>query len=125
GVAQLLGNWESRGGIGGLARLESWVPVGIDAWVIERDELSPLAYAELWIRDGGTLPRDDDFTDLLAAWLEVRAARAVTAIGFGYILLRRGERATALRRFERLAQPVHNAGRAFAAGLAASDALAD
>lgn len=123
GAAQLLGNWESRSGSPGLARLESWVPAGIDAWVIEREELSPLAYAELWIRDGGTLPRDDAFGVLLSAWLDDFAQRAVTAIGFGYILLRRSEGAEPLRRFERLAQPVHNAGRAFAAGLAASDSL--
>ncbi|MGB3732250.1 class I SAM-dependent methyltransferase [Microbacterium sp.] len=89
GVAQLLGNWESRGGVDGLDRARSWVPEGLDAWVIQREQLSPLAYAELWIRDGGTLPRDAGFTRLLTAWLDDFEAREVTAIGFGYILLRR------------------------------------
>ena len=89
GVAQLLGNWESRGGAAGLDRVRSWVGEDLDVWVVQREELSPLAYAELWIRDGGTLPRDAGFTRLLTAWLDDFAARGVTAIGFGYILLRR------------------------------------
>ena len=89
GIAQLLGNWESRGGTAGLDRVGSWVGDDLDVWVIQREELSPLAYAELWIRDGGTLPRDPEFTRLLVAWLDDFAARDVTAIGFGYILLRR------------------------------------
>lgn len=95
GIAQLLGNWESRGGQAelsgraGLDRLASWVPEDLDLWVIERERLSPLGYAELWIRDGGTTPRDDEFTPLLSAWLDDFAARGVTAVGFGYVLLRR------------------------------------
>lgn len=132
GLAQLLGNWESRGTTDGLDRLRGWVRDDLDAWVIQREQLSPLAYAELWIRDGGTLPRDAEFTRLLSAWLDDFAARDVTAIGFGYILLRRTEQATnsatrrrPLRRFETLTQPVSNLGRALGAGLTAHDALAD
>lgn len=131
GIAQLLGNWESRAGASGLDRLRSWIPEDLDAWVIEREELSPLAYAELWIRDGGTTPRDADFTSLLEAWLDDFAARDVTAIGFGYVLIRRGrsdvgiaERTEALRRFERITQPLSQTGRALQAGLAAHDAVA-
>lgn len=125
GIAQLLGNWESHGGSAGLDRLRSWIPEDLDAWVIEREELSPLAYAELWIRDGGTTPRDAGFTPLLEAWLDDFAAREVTAIGFGYVLIRR-ERADAgtLRRFERITQPLSQPGRALQGGLAAHDAIA-
>ncbi|WP_460797864.1 class I SAM-dependent methyltransferase [Microbacterium sp. GXF0217] len=135
GIAQLLGNWESRSGVAGLDRLRSWIPAELDAWVIEREELSPLAYAELWIRDGGTTPRDAGFTPLLEAWLDDFAAREVTAIGFGYVLIRRSARVTepslqlpepveGLRRFEQVAQPISQTGRALQAGLAAHDALA-
>src|SRR5690606_10446250 len=126
GVAQLLGNWESRGSAAGLDRVSSWIREDLDVWVIQREELSPLAYAELWIRDGGTLPRDADFTRLLSAWLDDFAARDVTAIGFGYILLRRPDAAggSPLRRFETVTQPVSNLGRALGAGLAAHDVLA-
>ncbi|PYD00930.1 methyltransferase domain-containing protein [Microbacterium esteraromaticum] len=124
GIAQLLGNWESRAGAGGLDRVRSWIDDDLDAWVIQREELTPLGYAELWIRDGGTLPRDAQFTRLLSAWLDDFAERGVTAVGFGYILLRRTE-GRPLRRFETLTQPVSNLGRALGAGLAAHDALAD
>ncbi|MDT0157835.1 methyltransferase [Microbacterium sp. ARD32] len=89
GVAQLLGNWESRDGTAGLDRVRSWVDDALDAWVIQREQLSPLGYAELWIRDGGTLPRDAAFSELLTAWLDDFEARGVSAVGFGYILLRR------------------------------------
>lgn len=142
GVAQLLGNWESSADGSGLDRVRSWVADGMDAWVIQREELSPLAYAELWIRDGGTLPRDAQFTRLLAAWLDDFAARGVTAVGFGYILLRRPDAAAperpssrrsaprsgtgeTLHRFETVTQPVSGLGRALATGLAAHDLLAD
>lgn len=128
GIAQLLGNWESRASVPGLSRLESWVSEELDAWVIEREELSPLGYAELWIRDGGTTPRDAGFDALLSAWLDDFAAREVTAIGFGYVLLRRADGTSAsgrLRRFERIAQPLSAPGRALRDGLAAHDLLGD
>ena len=126
GVAQLLGNWES-GRMPGLERLESWIAPELDAWVIEREELTPLGYAELWIRDGGTTPREPAFGRMLEAWLDDFTVRGVTAIGFGYVLLRRaaareGER---LRRFERLSQPLSGTGRALRDGLAAHDLLSD
>ncbi|AXL13593.1 methyltransferase domain-containing protein [Microbacterium foliorum] len=131
GSAQLLGNWESRGGQraltgrAGLDRVSSWVPDELDLWVVQREELTPLAYAELWIRDGGTTPRDAAFTPLLRAWLDDFAARGVTAVGFGYILIRRPAYAGArLRRLERLPQPVSNVGSALRDGLAAHDLLA-
>lgn len=124
GIAQLLGNWESRAGVAGLARLDAWVPTELDLWVVEREELSPLGYAELWIRDGGTTPRDPGFTPLLTAWLDDFAARGVTSIGFGYVLMRRGTSGDPLRRRERLSQQVSSVGAALGTGLAAHDALA-
>lgn len=124
GIAQLLGNWESRGGVAGLARLEAWVPSELDLWVIEREQLSPLGYAELWIRDGGTTPRDRAFTPLLTAWLDDFAARGVTSIGFGYVLMRRGG-GTPLRRTERLMQHVSGVGQALGTGLHGHDLLVE
>lgn len=147
GIAQLLGNWESVSSLPvpqsslpepvegskttpGLTRLESWVDPALDAWVIEREELTPLAYAELWVRDGGTTPREASFGRMLEAWLDDFMARGVTAVGFGYVLLRRpaapGE---SLRRFEKVSQPLAapggSLGRALRDGLAAHDALRD
>ncbi|MFE1664676.1 methyltransferase [Microbacterium sp. P02] len=107
GVAQLLGNWETRDGRDGLARVRDWVEsssVPLDAWVIEREALDPLSYAELWIRDGGTLPGSPAFAALVDAWLHDFEDRGVTGVGFGYVLLRRppsGDAPT-LARYERV-----------------------
>lgn len=128
GVAQLLGNWETRDGVDGLDRVRQWVaasPVALDAWVIERESLDPIEYAELWIRDGATVPGTPAFTRLVDAWLGDFSARGVTRVGFGYILLRRSLTGTpTLQRFERLAQPVRGAlGPHLADALAAHDRM--
>nr|WP_243075928.1 methyltransferase [Microbacterium sp. SS28] len=130
GVAQLLGNWETRADVDGMDRVRGWVaasPVPLDAWVIERESLDPLAYAELWIRDGGTVPGDPEFARLAQAWLDDFAEREVSAIGFGYVLLRRpvtGE--PTLARYERVGEARTGAGlgRHLAEALGAHDALA-
>lgn len=129
GVAQLLGNWETRDGVSGLDRVKGWVAasaVPLDAWIIERETLDPLSYAELWIRDGGTLPGTPDYARLIDAWLDDFAARAVTEIGFGYVLLRRPvDGAPTLSRYERVTQaldPAAALGTHLAESLAAHDA---
>ncbi|MHC2999844.1 DUF7059 domain-containing protein [Microbacterium sp. HJ5] len=129
GIAQLLGNWETRAGTPGLDRVREWVaasPVPLDAWVVERESLDPLSYAELWVRDGGTLPGTPGFARLIDAWLDDFTAREVTEVGFGYVLLRRpasGE--PTLSRFESLHQalPGDGLGRHLADALAAHDRL--
>lgn len=113
GVAQLLGNWETRDGVVGLDRVRRWVessPVPLEAWVIERERLDPIQYAEMWIRDGGTAPGSPRHDALLTAWLDDFAERGVTAIGFGYVLLRRAFGRPALARYERLTQPIPSEG---------------
>ncbi|WP_396667280.1 methyltransferase [Microbacterium sp. R86528] len=108
GVAQLLGNWESRDGVDGLDRVREWVQssaVPLDAWIVERESVDPLAYAELWVRDGGTLPGTARFADLIDAWLDDFASRKVSAVGFGYLLLRRPlSGPPTLARYEKLHQ---------------------
>lgn len=112
GVAQLLANWEYRGGDGGEAggadafdRVSGWLDasaVPVDAWVIERDVEDAARYAETWIRDGGTRAGTEAFDSLTSAWLDDFEKRAVRSVGFGYVLLRRptaGE--PTLRRLER------------------------
>lgn len=117
GVAVSLGNWEYHDGSDGLERVRGWIDdTGLDAWVIEREQLDPVAYAELWIRDGGTTPGSAEFDAMLGAWLDDFERRGVRAVGFGYLLLRRpvgGARAAGgsdgaarLARYERIAQPV-------------------
>lgn len=130
GTAQLLGNWEYRADESGLDRVRGWVEassVPLDAWVVERERLDPVAYAELWIRDGGTVPGSPDFDAMLDAWLDDFAARGVTEVGFGYVLLRRPVTdAPTLARYESVTNPVADGGLggALARSLAAHDALA-
>jgi len=122
GVAQMLGNWETRDGVDGLARVRSWVEssdIPLEAWIVEREQLDPIQYAELWIRDGGTAPGSPAHNALLTAWLDDFAARGVTGIGFGYVLLRRAVGEPRLARYERLSQPIPSEG-----GLGAHLALA-
>lgn len=129
GTAQLLGNWEYRADADGLDRVREWVaasPVPLDAWVVERELLDPLAYAELWVRDGGTAPGSPEYARLVEAWLSDFAAREVTAIGFGYLLLRRAEGAApSLARYERITQGLGDSlGVHLDAALSAWDRLA-
>ncbi|MFV0373540.1 methyltransferase [Microbacterium sp.] len=129
GVAQLLGNWEYGADGDGLERVRGWVaasPVPLDAWVVERERLDPLAYAELWVRDGGTVPGTAEYDRLITAWLADFADRGVTGIGFGYVLLRRPAAGTpTLARYERATQPVAGAlGAHLTAALAAWDRIA-
>lgn len=135
GTAQLLGNWEDRPGAEGLERVRGWVdasPVPLDAWVIERERLDPLAYAGLWVRDGGTAPGTPGYGRLVEAWLADFAERGVTGVGFGYLVLRRAASGTpTVRRFERVTGPLAQGvadgglGAHLADGLAAADVLAE
>ena len=127
GVAQLLGNWEYHGPEGGLDRVSGWLgTTGLDAWIVERERQSVEQYAETWIRDGGTRPGTRDFDWLYTAWLDDFAARGVTAVGFGYVTLRRPVAGSpTLRRLEHLDGPVSSAlGSHLLASLRAHDELA-
>lgn len=88
GVAQLLANWEYRGGADGLERAVSWAG-DLDHWFVEREVQDVAEYAETWIRDGGTRPGTPAFDRLYDAWLDDFDARGVEHVGFGYVLLRR------------------------------------
>ncbi|MBX9473011.1 DUF7059 domain-containing protein [Microcella sp.] len=92
GTAHLLGNWEYRDQLAGdgLTRVRRWIDeAGLDGWVVERERQSPAEYAATWIRDGGTRVGTPEYERLAGEWLDDFAARGVTAIGFGYVLLRR------------------------------------
>ncbi len=108
GIAQMLGNWEYRSGEDGFDRVRGWVQASdtpLDVWLIERERQDPAAYAETWIRDGGTRSATPDFDRLYNAWLDDFAERGVESVGFGYLTLRRAPAAPTaepLRRFERL-----------------------
>ncbi|WP_294568431.1 methyltransferase [uncultured Arthrobacter sp.] len=89
GTAQLLGNWEIRGGRSWDERIRQWLPEGTDAWIIQREVQSPLQYAETWLRDAAENRDRDAYARRYADYLKDFASRSVDAVGFGYIWLRR------------------------------------
>jgi methylase of polypeptide subunit release factors len=89
GTAQLLGNWEIRGGRSWDERIRQWLPEGTDAWVIQREVQSPLQYAETWLRDAAENRDRAAYARRYADYLADFASRGVDAVGFGYIWLRR------------------------------------
>lgn len=96
-----LANWESLWGRGGLDRVRGWIDDAAAAagplagWVIERDRVDPVQYAETWARDGGARPGDPEFERLVAGWLDDFAMRRVVAVGLGSV---------------RIARPISDAG---------------
>lgn len=130
-AAQLLGNWEIRAAAGDRpswhSRLEGWLAPDIDAWVIQREEISPAEYAETWLRDASQDRDHSRYEQDYAAYLADFAARDTTSIGFGLVWLRRpaGTGAVPLRRFEEITHPLgHPVGPHLGAGIAAHDWLA-
>ena len=128
GVAQLLGNWEIRGG-DWRERVEEWIdssPVPLDAWVVQRDVLDAAEYAELWLRDAGVIPERgrSAFDDAYGAYLADFDRRGVREIGFGMVLLRRALRARRCARLRVFGGPGCDAlGPELVATLAAHDRL--
>ncbi|WP_434995121.1 DUF7059 domain-containing protein [Arthrobacter sp. Ld5] len=89
GAAQLLGNWEITEGTPWDRRIGQFVPPGVDAWVIQREQLTPVQYAETWLRDAAENRDRDAYVASFAAYLADFAARDVEGIGFGSVWLRR------------------------------------
>ncbi|MCC9176532.1 DUF7059 domain-containing protein [Arthrobacter sp. zg-Y750] len=110
GTAQMLGNWEIPAGEeeNWSARIEQWLPEGTDAWVIQRETLTPAEYAEMWLRDAAQGRDREQYTAAYAGYLADFASRGVGSVGFGSLWLRRRRKAGAepLRRFEEITHPV-------------------
>ncbi|MFI7387476.1 methyltransferase [Streptomyces sp. NPDC049813] len=91
GYAQFLANWQHVEGEEWTERLRSWVPRGCDAWIVQREVQDITQYAELWLRDAGDHRTDPQrYAARYDAWLDEFEARKVTAVGFGWITLRKG-----------------------------------
>ncbi|WP_154606223.1 MULTISPECIES: DUF7059 domain-containing protein [Arthrobacter] len=99
GLAQMLGNWEvTEGGTDDAgpspewaARPRQWVQDGVQAWFIQREQVSPGGYAETWLQDASQGRDQDAYANAYEDYLLDFASRNVAGIGFGYILLRRPE----------------------------------
>ena len=87
GVAQLLVNWLHVAGEDWRDRVADWVSdLGCDAWLIERDEQEPVDYVSTWLADAGE--REPEFA---REWLRWFDDQRVQSVGFGWVLLRRGD----------------------------------
>ncbi|MBQ0985398.1 methyltransferase [Streptomyces sp. F63] len=90
GYCQLLANWEHREGEDWRARIRAWVPPGCDAWIVQREVQDVSQYAELWLRDAGDHRAGPEaYAARYEAWLEEFEARGTTAVGFGWISVRK------------------------------------
>ncbi|KNC17269.1 SAM-dependent methyltransferase [Arthrobacter sp. RIT-PI-e] len=89
GAAQILGNWEIPEGAPWDRRVRAFVPSGVDAWFIQREQLTPLQYAETWLRDAAENRDRAAYLASFAAYLADFASRDVEGIGFGSVWLRR------------------------------------
>lgn len=93
GVGQLLASWLHQKGADWTERVRSWLPDGVDAWVVQRDLADPALYVGTWLRDAGLDPRSPAGRAQTRTWLDWFAANDVEAIGFGYVTLRRTDSA--------------------------------
>jgi methylase of polypeptide subunit release factors len=145
GRAQLLGNWEIHEADAEAApddapeegaapeqaprpawdaRPRRWIPAEADAWIIQREELSPEQYAETWLRDASQQRDPEAFEAASLDYARDFASRGVAAVGFGMIWLRRPEGEATLRRFEEIGHPVQQpVAPAVTAAVEAYDAL--
>ncbi len=115
GTAQMLGNWEVQKaaaddgtGLDWHTRPAQWLAPGIEAWFIQREQVSPGGYAETWLQDASQGRDAVAYAHAYEEYLLDFASRDVAGIGFGYIVLRRpaeGETADAPR-FEEILYPI-------------------
>lgn len=89
GVAQLLGSWLHVRGEDWPDRVRSWLPDGVDAWVLQREVVDPGLHVGTWQRDAGLAPTSRAAREQAGAWLDWMAAERVEGVGFGFLMLRR------------------------------------
>ena len=119
GRAQMLGNWEiHRNNTGEAqpwdARLRTWFAESVtgtpsEAWVIQREVLTPESYAETWLKDASENRDRDHYENTYRAYLDDFKNRNVHSIGFGMLWLRRPAHTTEtapLNRFEDITYPI-------------------
>lgn len=100
GWCQVLAAWVHEDGRPWDERLGSWVvPTGLDAWVLQREVLDVASYAEMWLADAGARSRPD-YVQQYDRWLAWFDQQGIEAMGFGWIQLRRADRAEPVVRLE-------------------------
>jgi hypothetical protein len=85
GWCQLLANWTCVRGQDWRDRLATWTG-NRSAWVVQREQLDPSEYVELWLRDAG-LHGTPSYQSKYDEWLRWLDDQQVEAIGMGWITL--------------------------------------
>lgn len=89
GVAQLLGSWLHVHGEDWPDRVRSWLPAGVDAWIVQREVSDPALHVGTWQRDAGLDLASPEARTQAGAWLDWMERERVEAVGFGFVTLRR------------------------------------
>ncbi|WP_456697829.1 DUF7059 domain-containing protein [Aeromicrobium sp. P5_D10] len=109
GWCQILANWAHRRGTAWEDELGQWLEGRpLDAWILQRELVDPAAYVEMWLSDAG-LANAPDYLQRYDDWLTWFDAEGIEAIGFGWLSLRKTDRAPIHRLEEwtgEIAQPV-------------------
>lgn len=126
GWCQVLANWVHIRDRPWQERVAGWLePGGCDAWVVQREEVDPAQYVELWLKDAG-LHGSPDYTQRYDTWLSWFDDQGVEAVGFGWLNLRKTARERPVLRIESwpydIEQPL---GASVAAWGRRTDVLAD
>ncbi len=70
GVAQLLGSWLHVRGEDWPDRVRSWLPGGVDAWIVQREVTDPALHVGTWQRDAGLDLHSPAARAQAGAWLD-------------------------------------------------------
>lgn len=89
GWCQLLANWTCVRGEDWRDRIAGWTG-DRSAWAVQREQLDPSEYVELWLRDAG-LHGSEEYTSRYDAWLRWLDEQGVEAIGMGWITVHNAE----------------------------------
>jgi methylase of polypeptide subunit release factors len=90
GTLTVLANWAHLRDSDWRERLADWVPRGCDAHIVQREQLDPCEYVEIWLADAG-LAGSPGYRRRYAEWLDYFDALGIDAVGMGWIVVRRSE----------------------------------
>ncbi len=92
GWCQILANWVVARDQPWDERLAAWLDGRCDALVVQRETLDPAEYVELWLKDAGH-HGGADYAERYDTWLSWLDEQGVEGVGFGWVNLRRVDRA--------------------------------
>jgi len=97
GWCQVLANWAIRSDRAWQDELGSWIDgCGLDAWVVQREQVDPAEYVEMWLADAGLSP-GPEHTRRYDEWLDWFGSEGIEGVGFGWLSLRRTDQAPTTR----------------------------